>query len=193
MKAGQFITLSDFDSLKSNGLQPVETQVLSVGALSAERQVFRIAFLSEDFSKAVLNMTPAKGDPLNIVLTYEPLLPVNNRRQMVENGEGFLFVNASAPAGADLNTTLSYVADINAPEGDKYLEVLDAYGSYNEVPARDGLSGVKLIGHLVVYEAEADANKGTYLVVFEYGSPDNKDGGLITLYRGKGIAPHEIK
>lgn len=193
MKAGQFLSLSDFNTLQNNNLEPREVQVQSVGTLNAERQVFRIGFIEADFSKAVLNMTPAKGEPLNIVLTYEPALPIKNRRQMIESGEGFLFVNATAPTGADLNTTLSFVEDINAPEGDKYLKVLESYGPYSETPAREGLVGVKLIGHLVVYEAESEGKKGTYLVVFEYGSPENKDGGLITLYRGVGISPHEIK
>ena len=194
MEVDTFVELNDLTSLQKNGLKPVLKQIKAIGTLKAERQVFKLYFTdeSEDMC-AWLNMTPPTGEQLNIKLSKETALNPGNRRQMIEAGEGFLFTVPEAPAGADLNLTLTYVPDIQAPpDNDRYLKILETFGEYVEKPSRLGLANYKILGHLVIYEAEDADKKGTYLVVFEYGAPTNKDGGLITLYRGVGVAEHEI-
>lgn len=174
-------------------MQPVQKQVVRLGTLQDERAVFRIHYTDTSGEEMLLSMTPKTGPALNIFLEKHPALSTANRRQMVESGEGFLFLDPTAPAGVDLWQKLDYVPDINAPDGNRYLRVLETLGTYKETPTREGLAGVELIASLGIYEAELEDLKGTYLVTLEIGTPTYKDGGLITLYQGRAIATGDIE
>ena len=195
MNPGDFFSLSDFKSLTDNNAEPLRLQIARVGTLLGASAAFRFFFTNEECTQALLKMSITKGEPINILLTREEALQPRNRREMIAANEGWLFKNQTAPAAADLSTSLEYVPDINSPDGDKFNNVLEAHGKYAETPARQGLDGVVLYGHLVVFERDgpSDDGKDTHLVVFEFGSPKSRDGGLITLFKGRQILPHEIE
>ena len=193
MKPNQFFALADFTSLSKNNMQPIEKQVVRLGTLQDDRAVFRLHYTVLNCEEMLLSMTPKTGPALNILLEKHPALPPANRRQMVEAGEGFLFTDPTAPAGVDLWEKLDYVPDINAPDGNRYVRVLETHGTYKETPSRDGLAGVELIASLGIYEAELEDLKGTFLVTLEIGTPTCKDGGLIILYQGRSIDAGDIE
>lgn len=191
MKPGQSFELHDFISLQSNHVIPLPKTVHCVGRLDTKLADVTLNYL-DNSQKEILLTIVSDGHTFHLLLELEEALPPRNRKQLITDGVTFLLVGEMAPD--ERYDQLQYSADITDPQQELFLKVTEMFHPYEETPWRDGLEpSDKLYGTLVLYKAQNETLDNSYLVALEVGDVTNSNGGLVSLYKGRPILPHEIK
>lgn len=182
------LELSDAKSLKRNHFKAQSWNVFRTGRTRNDSVILH--FLDQEENELLLRFKH-DGRTLDLLLTRNTELPYLNRKGLQEQGLDFMFDSKPEVSPMEWN----YHKDFTK-SGALFVNQLVApiSGLYSEVPHRTGTGTLLLtvgIFHSDDDKAKADS-EGPYVVFIEIGSPENEDGGLVTIFQGVEIQPHEI-